>query len=215
MASFNPNRLIVEGFEDLFSVQSLMSAHIPWAQGKENAPVLIEVGMSANQILVEGYLTAHIKTAGVDVVGVMLDADVNPKGRYTRIRDLCVGLFPSMPKNMPATGLIVENASNQRLGAWIMPDNVSEGDLETFLKHLVPEDSKPVWDHGVESLAKAKEIGAPCRECHDPKATLFTWLAWQDPPGQKAGHALTRRILNPRAASAIPFVNWFRELYRL
>ena len=195
-----------------------MSAHIPWPKGKENAdkwPVYIEVGKGANGILVEGYLTTIIKTSGVHVVGVMLDADINPKGRYSRVRALCATLFPAMPKDIPATGLIVDNDNDQRLGVWIMPDNVSEGTLETFLKHLVPDDSKPIWDHGLESFAKAKEMGAPCRDCHDQKASMFTWLAWQDPPGQNAGHALTRRILDPRAASATPFVNWFRELYRL
>jgi hypothetical protein len=48
-----------------------------------------------------------------------------------------------------------------------------------------------------------------------PKAFLYTWLAWQDEPGQHPGAALTRKILDPHAASAVPFVNWFRQLYVL
>jgi hypothetical protein len=192
-----------------------MSAHISWPQGVDNAPVHIEIGRSANEILVEGYVTSIIKTRGVENVGVMLDADTNPTGRYIRLRDLCSSLFPTMPNSIPGEGLIVENENGQRLGVWIMPDNSSQGNLETFLKYLVPADSKPIWDHGIESLARAKELGASCRDCHDDKASLFTWLAWQDPPGQKAGAALTQRVLDPRATSAEPFVSWFRGLYRL
>jgi len=58
-------------------------------------------------------------------------------------------------------------------------------------------------------------MGAACHESHVPKAELYTWMAWQEPPGQSPGLALTQRILDPQAKYAGPFVRWFRELYRL
>ena len=132
-----------------------------------------------------------------------------------RIRQLCVPLFPNLPERMPQEGLIAENDEAKRFGVWIMPDNSSEGDLETLLRHLVPDEQEPLWRHACESVAAALSLGAKCREAHVPKADLYTWLAWQDPPGQSPGLALTRKILEPRSRYAEPFVTWFKNLYRL
>ena len=192
-----------------------MSAHIAWPDRVAEAPVHIYIGNGAEEILVPGYLTSILKTHGVKIVGVMLDADTKPKGRYTSIRNLCLGIFPTLPDDLPNTGLIIDNEDGQRLGVWVMPDNSSEGSLETFLRYLVPDKAEPLWQHGVESVARAKKIGAACQAHHDQKANLFTWLAWQDPPGQKPGIALTKKVLDPHAPSAVPFVTWFRELYGL
>ena len=96
-----------------------------------------------------------------------------------------------------------------------MPDNSSEGTLEVFLRYMVPAESSSVWDHAIRSTASAKELGAPYRDCHCPKANLYTWLAWQDEPAQRPGEALTKKILDPHAPSAVAFVKWFRDLYQL
>jgi hypothetical protein len=215
-ATNNPNQMLVEGWDDLFSVIGLMEAHIEWPNGKPNAPVYIHMGNGADEILKDGYLTAYLKSSTVRTFGVMLDADSKPTARYNRIRELCSSLFPALPDELPANGLVVENqTSNRRLGVWIMPDNMSEGCLETFLKYLVPEKSEPVWQHAVTSTKQAKGMGCPCHDGHLVKANLYTWLAWQNPPGQSPGESLTKKILDPKAASAQPFVAWFRRLYKL
>lgn len=192
-----------------------MRAHIDWPEDKNHAPVWIEIGNGAEEILRDGYLTTLLKTHGVQTVGVMLDADTKPKGRYERIRNRCIGIFPSLPESLPETGLIVENDEGLRLGAWIMPDNIADGSLETFLRFLVPDDCAHHWKHATDSVAKARALGCGCRDSHIEKAHLYTWLAWQDPPGQYPGIALTKKILNPNAPSAATFVSWFRELYKL
>ncbi len=192
-----------------------MEAHVPWAQDKNQAPVHIEIGKSATEILAEGYLTAILKTSGVRTVGVMLDADTSPKGRYLSVRSICLGMFPDLPLELPKTGLIAVNDARIRLGVWIMPDNSSDGSLEAFLKYLVPKDAIELWNHATASAAAARAMGAECRDAHIEKSNLFTWLAWQDPPGQKPGLALTKRVLDPLSPGAASFVKWFRELYGL
>ncbi len=96
-----------------------------------------------------------------------------------------------------------------------MPDNVSPGTLETFLHTLVPPESASLWAHARRAVASAKKRGALCREVHLPKAELYTWLSWADPPGQSPGLALTKRVLDPHLPSAQPFVAWFKRLYNL
>jgi Protein of unknown function (DUF3226) len=52
---------------------------------------------------------------------------------------------------------VADNEEQKRLGIWIMPDNRSEGSLETFLRHLVPDQSEPAWKHAIESVEAAAE----------------------------------------------------------
>jgi hypothetical protein len=207
-------QLVVEGYDDLFSVVGLMRAHIPWPQDATSAPVYIEIGKSADEILENDYLTTILKSRAIKELGIMLDADTKPNGRYSRIQQLLSSVFPGLPDKMPSSGLVIDNGT-KRFGAWIMPDNSSDGYLEDFLRYLVPDQSEPLWKYATESVATAKSIGPCYRECHMSKANLYTWLAWQDEPGQTPGMALTKKILDPHSLSAAIFVEWFRKLYNL
>jgi hypothetical protein len=207
--------MIVEGPDDLFSVVGLMRAHVNWPDEKGNAPVWIDAAGGVEKILEQGYLDTKLMTPGLKILGVILDADTNPHGRYESFRNRCSRPLPGLPRDLPTEGLIAENADHQRLGLWIMPDNTSGGTLETFLRLLVPENSASLWQHAKESVATARTLGASCRECHIPKANLYTWLAWHDEPGQSPGIALTRKLLDPHSPSSGAFVRWFRDLYQL
>jgi hypothetical protein len=213
--SSNPKQMVVEGHDDLFSVVGLMRAHIPWPEDWMKAPVHIRVAFGADEILRRGYIDGLLKGSVVKTLGVMLDADANPHGRYQSIYDLCISFFPGMPKSIAPEGIVIASADEKRFGVWIMPDNGSPGNLETFLKFLVPNRLEPIWAHAVESAKVAKRMGCECRDCHIDKQNLYTWLAWQDPPGQGPGEALTKKVLDPHAAHAEPFVKWFRNLYEL
>jgi len=179
VAQRKPKLLIVEGDDDLYTVVELMKAHIGWPKEKKNAPVPIKAAGGVDKILEPGYLPVELRTTGV-TLGIVLDADTTPGGRYESIRNLCIGTFPQLPKEMPPDGLITENEDDKRLGLWIMPDNASEGALETFLRFLIPESSPALWELATGSVTAARELGASCRECHIEKANLYTWLAWQD-----------------------------------
>ncbi len=39
------------------------------------------------------------------------------------------------------------------------------------------------------AVADARSLGAPCIEAHVSKANIYTWLAWQDPPGRQLHQA--------------------------
>jgi hypothetical protein len=214
LANPNPNVLIVEGQDDKFAVVSLMEHHVTWPDGKANAPVFIDVSGGVGEILNEKYISTQIKRSGLKRLGLMLDADTNPGDRYARLKKFCSDGFPNLPERIGADGVCVEH-NGVRLGIWIMPDNGSEGYLESFLKYLVPPGGMPVWDHATASLKEAKDKGATCKDVHLPKACLYTWLAWQDEPGQSPGRALTKKILDPHQEHAERFIRWFCELYEL
>ena len=209
------NLMIVEGMDDRHSIAGLMRHHVSWPDEPKAWPVYIEIGRSVEVILANGYLTAELKASNVRTVGVVLDADVHAHGRYQRIAQLMSGMFATLPAGVPKNGLVIENLDQKRFGLWLMPDNESVGDLETFLRFLVPDAHEPLWQHACASVAIARGSGAPCHDSHVPKANLYSWLAWQEPPGQSPGLALTQKILDPGSPYAGAFVEWFKDLYRL
>jgi hypothetical protein len=214
----NPNRLLVEGQDDLFSIVGLMRHYVNWPKGKvknEDHPVLIRAVGGVEEILEPNYIPALIKDPTIKTLGVMFDADNDPISRYSSFKNLCIPYFQKMPKQLSAGGLIEQNEEGKRIGLWIMPDNVSKGAIELFIKELVPNTGIPSWQHAITSVIEARNKGATCRDCHVDKANLYSWLAWQDEPGQYPGHALTKKILDPKAPSAALFVKWFLELYSL
>jgi hypothetical protein len=207
--------MIVEGMDDVHSVVGLMKAHVDWPKEEHLWPVHIHMGNGAEEILRDGVLASYLMSSVVKVFGVMLDADAKPNGRYDSIRAMCVGIFPDLPRNLAPEGIVVENADGHRLGVWIMPDNATEGCIDFFLKLLVPPKSKAVWEHAEESVEGATKLGCKLEGNNLAKAKLYTWLAWQETPGQSPGIALTKKVLDPASATAQSFVEWFRKLYQI
>lgn len=207
--------MIVEGADDRHSVVGLLKAHVDWPKPEHAWPVHIHMGNGAEEILSDGVLLTYLKGSTVKNFGIMLDADTKPRGRYAAVRKICLELFPNLPADLPAEGVVVANVDGQRLGVWIMPDNAADGSLETFLKYLVPADGKKLWEHAEKSVGDATTLGASFTPAHREKAVLYTWLAWQEPPGQAPGICLTKKILDPHSATAASFVAWFINLYEL
>lgn len=205
--------LIVEGEDDRYTVIGLLEHYIQWPN-KPPYPVWVEVSRSVSEILNRAYLPTEIKSN--EIICVLLDADeLAADRRYRQVLGLLQALFPTMPAVLPSAGLIVNNEDGKRFGVWVMPDNKASGDLETFLKLLVPSENGRLWEHACSSVKEAVNLGSGCRDKHQPKANLYTWLAWQDPPGQSPGRALTQKILDPKSPHAAGFIEWFKQLYRL
>jgi hypothetical protein len=207
--------MIVEGYDDVHSVVSLMRPFVEWPKEEPGWPVHIHMGNGAEDILSEGVLITYLKSSNVKTFGIMLDADAKARGRYGSIRNICKEMFPNLPHDLPVDGVVVDNSENGRLGVWIMPDNSSSGSTETFLRCLLPEKSRALWQHAEASLKKAVELGAVVTANNWDKACLRTWLAWQDPPDLTPGIAIRKKLLDPNCAATASFVAWFKKLYGL
>ena len=213
--STNPRRLVVEGFEDLYSVVGVMRAYVSWPERAEDAPVWIDLGRSADEILNSTYLGVLLKSPTIQRLGIMIDANSKANLRYRSIYTTCSGQFPLMPTELPPDGMVVKNEQGRRLGVWIMPNSASNGALEDFLIELIPVAAKPLFEHASESVDKARKLGAPFRNVHFDKARLYTWLAVQNPPSQNPRSALYSKALDPTLPAAQRFAKWFRHLYDL
>jgi len=215
MAQSRTKQLLVEGEDDKFAIVGVLQHHVEWPGQRGKWPVLIEAVGSVSEILNANFVRTKLKESDFEVLGFVIDADDEPPSRWNSFRAICHSQFPDLPEKLPTAGLVTEVQFGLRLGFWLMPDCSSSGMLETFLKYLVPPPAEALWKHSEQAFEVARTLGAPCRSVHHDKARIHTWLAWQDPPGEGPGRALVRKTLDPKAASAVAFVAWFKQLYLL
>ena len=92
----------------------------------------------------------HIDEPGRPAVGVVVDADTNTLNTWNRVcgqvRNAAKIISPIPATPDPKGAIIPENPDigSPRVGIWIMPDNVSLGELETFVEQMIPA-GDPVW----------------------------------------------------------------------
>jgi hypothetical protein len=211
-----PNLLLVEGNEDLKTIPDLIEANgIDWS----SKPVWIEEYGGHSNLLRPDVIQSEMGTRGLQALGIMVDADENAPERWQEVRQACLPVIPDFPETLPETGLIYETLNTTddviKFGVWMMPNNVASGMLETFLAQMIPASSEPIWKYAQEATAQAKSRGALFSPAHRDKANLYTWLAWQRPPGQPFIYALKDKILEPTRTDVQTFVTWFKTLYGL
>ena len=213
----NPNWLIVEGFADLNSVVGVMRKHTPWPSASgASAPVWIQRRGGWREVLDKDYLSIVLSMTTLRTLGFIVDANSDCVSRYASVRSALKQFKFNLPRELPSDGLIIDDASGLRIGAWIMPDNRSAGALEDFLIGLVPETGMALLDETNRHIDAVKRKNlAKFREAHIHKARLYSWLALQDPPAQDPRKALYKSTLNPMHPAAWRFVEWFLELYKL
>jgi hypothetical protein len=210
-----PNVLIVEGMEDLKTIPYIMESNGVIWPSPTKAPVWIEQYEGYSNILKPETIETELKASGLKVLGMIIDADENANNRWAEVRQSCLSSSLDLPEDLPQDGLIYTTATGVKFGVWMMPDNTSRGMLETFLSLMIPETSTPLWQYAQEATEEAKNQGALFIPSHTDKANIYTWLAWQRPPGQPFPYAVKDKILDPNHPKVQVFINWFKTLYSL
>lgn len=214
-SKYKPKKLIVEGDQDKRVIPQLIEANgIAWGETRETAIVDIE-SYGSDQFIDETIISTELKASGLTALGLIIDADGDFNARWASIKNACSRSIANIPDQIPESGLIHLTATGVKFGVWIMPDNKTQGMLETFLTYLIPDESELIWKYAQEATQEAKHKGASFIDSHCDKAYIYTWLAWQDPPGRQLHNAVMERIFNPTHPKAQTFVNWFRQLYDL
>lgn len=211
----NPNRLIVEGIADTQAVLGLMRMHTRWPISTGNlgrAPVYIELGGGVSEILNKNSMKVTMKANTIRNLGLMVDANSDLQARYRSLRNCCLEWFPTIPNDLPKDGLIVQNSDGRRFGAWIMPNNIDSGTLESLLIELIS--SRSLLERSNEFIESVSEL-TPISHKDRDKALLYAWLAVQNPPVQDLRKAFAKGFLDSKHPKATAFVTWFRKLYGL
>ena len=131
----HPRLLLVEGKEDKWVIPQFMEKFIPWGERHESEkwPADIVDFDGVEPLLKPGVIEAELKSPGLTALGVMVDANTDPVGRWDRIRARAIAAMPAIPATLPPDGLVMQNEEGLRFGVWLMPDCSAKGMLETFL----------------------------------------------------------------------------------
>jgi hypothetical protein len=215
MADTHQKVLLVEGKQDVRVIPELIEANgVNW--GTRKKPVVFIRDYDGYQKLVDpDVISTELQASGLSALGIMIDADDNPTGRWQSIRSASLKSIPDLPEALPEDGLIHTTPTGIQFGIWIMPHNKMRGMLETFLTYMIPTGSEILWQFAQTVTKDAKGKGAVFTDPHLDKANIYTWLAWQNPPGRQLHQAIMERILHPKHPNAQRFVTWFKTLYGL
>ena len=153
-------------------------------------------------------ISVEVKAPDRQVVGIVVDANDNPAGRWQAINDRLTPEF-TLPDEPEVGGTII--GADQRIGVWLMPDNRSPGELEDFVISMIP-DNDPIWPQAQRYI---EEINPQHREFADGKqqrAALHAWLATRRDPGLM-GTAIQAGYLRTDSPLCQAFVEWLRRLF--
>ncbi|TVR10880.1 MAG: hypothetical protein EA395_08555 [Phormidium sp. GEM2.Bin31] len=207
--------LLVEGKQELRLIPELMEANgVDWGT-RQQPTVYIREYDGYEKLIAPDVITTELQASGLKRLGVIVDADERPESRWQSLRNASLQAMPDLPESLPSQGLIHHSQQGIKFGIWIMPDNQMQGMLETFLADIIPEDKQDLWQFAQQVTAEAKSHQAPFKDSQRDKANIYSWLAWQNPPGRQLHQAITERILDPRHPKSKPFVTWFKCLYDL
>ena len=148
------------------------------------------------------------------VLGIMLDANDHPAGRWQAVADRLRKTGIELPSFPQPEGVVIDSEPSTglpRVGVWMMPDNQSPGELEGFLKEMLPP-SDPVWP-----LAQAYIDGIPMphRKFQGGKrlrAQVHAWLAAGEDP-RPPGLAIGAHDLAIDGPLCVRFADWLRRLF--
>ena len=195
--------LLVEGPDDKHVVKHVCHRHqykVPEIYDCNGYPKILDT------------ITAHIKARDRQAVGIILDANQNLQGRWQSISNVLNEAEIKTPKNPSLKGTIIDTRRKPRVGIWLMPDNDSEGELEHFVRQMIPENDL-VWPLSEKYIDEIPEPARKFSENKVQKAKIHAWLAAREDPGIFMGTAIRARDLNIKGELATKFFTWLSELF--
>lgn len=221
MVANSSRRLIVEGEADRSFFESLCrdngiaqlwigppTSFSQGGNGKGNALQALEDALSEIG-------TGHVTNLGivVDADFVLVGANNGIRATRTRIDAILSRHDYALVGTDPDKGFIysAKQKGLPKIGAWIMPDNRSDGYLEQFcLSSASPNEAA--------LIAETKRVVAALTPKRFPlhktvKAEVSTWLAWQQEPGQSLNSVIGGKLLDTTNASYQSLTNWLRTIF--
>jgi hypothetical protein len=144
-------------------------------------------------------------------MGILVDSNDDRIKRWKEItRKLEQARGMQMPEEPGENGFIINDAKF-RIGVWLMPDNVSPGELEDFIYEIIPEDDT-IWNRAERYIDDIPAAERKFKDGKRLKAKVYAWLATREKPGLM-GVAIKIGDLNSEAPIAKDFCRWLHELF--
>lgn len=199
-------QLLVEGNDDLHVIRSLCKKH--------DIPETFDIFDCKGITLLLDAIPVRLKQSEIETLGIIVDADIDLNNRWESVSQILADKGYKVPETIPTGGLILRENGKVTIGAWLMPNNNSNGMLEDFIRFLIPgrDTLLPVAESALDAI-KDKNLNL-YKDIHRSKALIHTWLAWQEDPGTPMGLSITKKYLDSSVKECTAFTDWLKELFK-
>ena len=217
----SPKLLLVEGIDDkhvVWHICNNASASFSAARKDEDMTVTPKdqentflISERGNRRQVIDAIRQEVEVPGRQAVGVVIDADADPKSLWQELTNVFSRtnvLLPPVPD--PAGTIIPEQPGQPRIGIWIMPDNQSIGELEDFVLKMIPSDDAALLE--AQSFIDKISDGGKILPNKADKAKLHAWLSTRREPG-RMGAAIGDGDLETSGDLCQDFMKWLQRLF--
>jgi hypothetical protein len=202
--------LLVEGPDDEHVIKAIC--------GQRGLPKIKEIHQCQGITQLLESLPVRLKESDIGILGLVVDADENLSSRWdsikSRLRDAGYTNLPAAPS---PTGSVIHPPVDSllpKVGVWLMPNNLTAGILEDFLKFLVPDmNNNTLFSHAQSAVDNIPASQIKFSLVAKPKVLIHTWLAWQEEPGRPLGQSITARFLDHDVPEVTTFVSWLSNLF--
>ena len=163
------------------------------------------------------HISGHIDEPSRPAVGIVVDADTIPLQNWNRVcgqirgAQRPVSLILTQPD--PAGTVIPEDPAtgSPRVGIWVMPDNVSIGELEGFVAEMIPADDR-VWPLSRRYVNQIPIIERRFAVGKTLRSQIHAWLSTREDPRQM-GLAIRAHDLETNGPLCQTFLAWLNRLF--
>ena len=155
----------------------------------------------------------EINVDGRRSVGIVVDANDDPLERWESLVDhLREAGITGIPERPQPGGVCIESTTRlPSVGIWLMPNNQSRGELEDFVRTMLPAND-PVWPLSQSYIDGIDEAHRKFKERKVLRAEVHAWLATRELPG-RMGAAIKEGDLDVGGELATRFANWLRRVF--
>jgi len=202
--------LVVEGTSDLHAVFHLCRKASP---GLET--VFERLAASGFQGVL-GTVPVYVNQEGMIAVGFVVDADDTPDEHWGQVINEIAAANSDiqLPQAPDSNGTIIPEdptIGSPRIGIWVMPDNAAPGELEDFVRQMIPSNDA-VWPRAQDYI---NDIPTDARKFDDDTITknqVHAWLAARKFPGL-IGLAIREGDLAINIPLSQTFLRWLSRLF--
>ena len=195
--------LLVEGQNDMHVVNSLRGQKLPGLSfGIKNSKGVDKLLKAVRP---------EIKAPGRAAVGFVLDANDDPVGRWRDISDRLREADICAPRDEEPCPKGTIKDGVPRVGVWLMPDNQSSGELEDFVRSMIPEDDL-AWKLAQRYIQNIPKEERKFRPRKKGKAEVHAWTAARKDPGMM-GLAIDSGDLKTDGPLCTAFLEWLKTLF--
>lgn len=156
-------------------------------------------------------IAPEIKAPGRRAVGIVVDADEDLDARWMSVAQRLEQAGIAIGDPDPAGTIVPGTHTSPDVGIWVMPNNQSPGEIEDFIRTMMPA-GDPVWPLAERYIDDIPPEHRAFKRKKVLRAKVHAWLATRQRP-RPMGIAIATEDLDSTGEICTLFVAWLRRVF--